>query len=124
MDEIHDFDNTVVAILDSDDDAEAAVDRLGAAGYVNEVLRAEEGKPHLDPEGDSRPEATLKRLFNKFGDQYRVIDERVEKLDHGNLVVSVDTDPVDASETVKIHQDTGGEFIWKLGTSTYTRVGH
>lgn len=123
MEEIHDFDDTVVAILDDSDIAEAVVERLAAAGYEYELLQGEEGRDHLDPEGESGPGATIKRLVNAFGDQYRVIDHLTGKLDEGYLVISVDSDPDEANEAVRILQDHGGEFIWKLGTWTYTQVG-
>lgn len=123
MDEIHDFDDTVVAILDDADIAADVVERLSAAGYDYELLQGEEGKDHLDPEGESGPGATIKRLLNAFGDQYRVIDQLTRELDDGRLVVSVDADPDEAEEAVRILQDHGGEFIWKLGTWTYTQVG-
>jgi hypothetical protein len=123
VDEIHDFDNTVVAIIDDEDNAESAVERLGAAGYDYEVFRGEEGKAHLDSGGESGFGATLQRLLNAFGDQYRVIEQLDAELDKGNLVVSVESEPDDAGEAVRILQDSGGEFIWKLGTWTYTRIG-
>jgi hypothetical protein len=45
------------------------------------------------------------------------------ELDDGNLVISVEAEPDEADEAVRILQDHDGEFIWKLGSWTYTRVG-
>jgi hypothetical protein len=121
--EIHDFDDTVVAILSDPEKAEGAVARLKAAGYDIEVLEGKSGKDHLDPGGESGPVATVKRLLNAFGDQYRVLERLSHELDQGNLVISVEAEPDEADDAVSILQDHDGEFIWKLGTWTYTRVG-
>ena len=123
MSEIHDFDDTVVAFLSDTEKAEMAVAELTAAGYDIEVLEGEEGKKHIDPAGDSGPVATVKRLFNAFGDQYRLLERLAGELDDGNLVISVEAEPDEADEAVGILQDHDGEFIWKLGSWTYTRVG-
>ena len=123
MEEIHDFDDTVVAVLDDREVADEVVGRLTEAGYDYELLEGEEGKAHLDPAGESGPGATLKRLLNVFGDQYRVMEHLHRQLDDGKVVISVDAKPEDADEAVKVLQDNGGEFIWKLGTWTYTRAG-
>lgn len=123
MAEIHDFDDTVVAVLDNREAADEVIDRLTESGYDYELLEGEEGKAHLDPAGDSGPGATLKRLLNVFGDQHRVVDHLNQQLDDGKVVVSVDAKPEDADEAAKVLQDNGGEFIWKFGTWTYTRAG-
>ncbi|MFZ0012943.1 MAG: hypothetical protein WAL25_02395 [Acidimicrobiia bacterium] len=123
MSEIHDFDNTVVAILSQESEAEGALSELTAAGFEVEVLRGQEGKEHLDPAGETGAMATVKRLLNAFGDQYRVIDRLYEELDEGNLVISVDATSDEAGEAVGILQDHDGEFIWRLGTWTHTRIG-
>ena len=121
-DEIHDFDDTVVAVLPDEPSVDDALSDLIAAGYDVEVLRGDEGKAHLDPSGESGPTATIKRLLNAFGDQYRVLDRLNEALDEGRLVISVDSKPDEATEAVEILQDHGGEFIWKLGTWTFTQI--
>jgi hypothetical protein len=38
-------------------------------------------------------------------------------------VISVDTEPDEAAEAIQILQDHGGEYIWKFGTWTFTRIG-
>lgn len=123
MNGIHDFDNTVIAILADRDEAEEAVSELRAAGYEVEVLRGEEGKQHLDPAGETGAMATIKRMLNVFGDQYRIIERLDAELDDGNYAISVDSEPDDATRAVEILQEHGGEFMWKLGTWTYSRVG-
>jgi hypothetical protein len=121
--EIHDFDDTVVAILSDPEAADAAIAELRAAGYDIEILEGEDGKKHLDPAGQSGAIATVKRLVNAFGDQYRLLERLHAELDEGNQVISVDAEPEAAEEAVRILQEHDGEFIWRLGTWTYTRVG-
>lgn len=123
MTDIHDFDDTVVAILDHEPAVTGAVDRLSAAGYDFEVLSGAEGKEHLDPGGEQGAKATVKRLLNAFGDQYRVLDRLRTGLDEGKLVISVDTTPDQAEDAVRILQDHGGDYIWKFGKWTFTRIG-
>lgn len=123
MNEIHDFDDTVIAILADEQEAREVTAELSVAGYEYELLVGEEGKAHLDVAGESGPGATIKRLLNAFGDQYRVIEELNAELDDGKLVISIDSKPNEADEVVRILQESGGEFIWKLGTWTYTKIG-
>lgn len=123
MAETHDFDDTVVAVLDNTEVAGEVVDRLTETGFDHELLEGEEGKAHLDPASDSGPGATLKRLLNVLGDQHRVLDHLNQQLDDGKVVISVDAKPEDADEAAKVLRDNGGEFIWKFGTWTYTRAG-
>jgi DNA-binding NarL/FixJ family response regulator len=121
--DIHDLDDTVVAIIDDPDRARRAVSELRRANYEVEVLQGEEGKQHLDPAGESGPMAAIKRLLNVFGDQYRILERLTAELERGNHVISVDSEPDEATEAVRILQDHDGEFIWKLGTWTYSRIG-
>lgn len=123
MEDIHDFDNTVIAIIEDGDTAEKAVSELRSAGYEVEILQGEEGKQHLDPAGEAGPVATIKRMLNVFGDQYRILERLNAELDDGNRVISVDSEPDEATRAVEILQEHGGEFMWKLGTWTYSRIG-
>ena len=123
MSEIHDFDGTVIAVLSGDSEIRDAVAELGQAGYEVEEIAGEEGKQHLDPTGEQGPAATLKRLLTAFGDQHRVLERLHAELDRGNVVLSVEADPDDAAEVVRILQDNGGEFVWKFGTWTFTQIG-
>lgn len=123
MHDIHDFDDTVVAVLADAAAARKAADELSAAGYEFELLQGEEGQEHLDVTGETGPGATIKRLLNVFGDQYRVMEKLHRELDEGRIVVSVDSPPEESAEAVRILQDNDGDFIWKLGTWTFTRVG-
>jgi len=123
MAENHDFDDTVVAVLDSREAADVVVDCLATSGYDYELLEGEQGKAHLDPARDSGAGATLKRLLKVFGDQHRVLDHLNQQLDDGKVVISIDAGPEEADGAAKVLQDNGGEFIWKFGTWTYTRAG-
>jgi hypothetical protein len=121
--EVHDFDDTVVAVISDRQSADEAAAELTAAGYDVEVLAGSDGQEHLDPAGESGPVATVKRLLNAFGDQYRILDRLNSELDIGNIVISVDAAGEDAEEAVRILNQYEGEFIWKLGAWTYSPVG-
>jgi hypothetical protein len=122
VDEIHDFDDTVVAVFDDPGVVSDVTEELGAAGYRYEVLEGDDGRRHLDPGGETGPGATVKRLLNVFGDQYRVLEHLYEKMDKGAVVVSVEAEPEASGDAVEILQNHDGEFIWKLGAWTYTQV--
>lgn len=121
--EIHEFDNTVVAVLDERPETKDASAALADEGFDFEVLAGDEGKEHLDPAGETSGLATVKRLLNAFGDQHRVLDKLNAHLEAGRTVVSVEIeDDVDSARAVEILKDHGGEFIWKFGTWTFTRI--
>jgi hypothetical protein len=122
VDEIHDFDDTVVAVFDDSSVVPDVTGELAAAGYRYEVLQGDDGRRHLDPGGETGAGATVKRLLNVFGDQYRVLEHLYEKLDEGAVVVSVDAEQGATGDAVEILQNHDGEFIWKLGAWTYTQV--
>jgi precorrin-6B methylase 2 len=119
----HDLENTVVAILDAEPAVADAVTRLGAAGYDYEVLAGEEGRAHLDPGGEEGVVSSIKRIIGTLGDQQRVLRNLDEALASGRSVVSVDTTPDDAAEAIEILREHGGEYVWKFGEWTYTRIG-
>jgi hypothetical protein len=122
MSEIHDFDNTVIAILNPVPAVREASADLRSAGYEVEVLSGESGQEHLDPAGESGVRATLKRLMGAFGDQYRITERLDRELADGRIVISVETKPDDAEHAVRILRDHGGHYIWKLGAWTFTAI--
>ena len=123
MDDIHDFDNTVVAVLSDEATVNEVSAALSAAGYEVEILKGDEGKAHLDAVGQTGAVATIKRLVDAFGDRFRVAEKLERELEKGNVVISVDAKPDEAEEAVNVLREHGADFIWKLGSWTFTRVG-
>ena len=123
MDDIHDFDNTVVAVLSDEATVDEVSAALSAAGYEVEILKGDEGKAHLDAAGQTGAVATIKRLVDAFGDRFRVAEKLERELEKGNVVISVDAKPDEAEEAVNVLREHGTDFIWKLGSWTFTRVG-
>lgn len=123
MDDIHDFDNTVVAVLSDEATVDEVSAALSAAGYEVEILKGDEGKAHLDAAGQTGAVATVKRLVDAFGDRFRVAEKLERELEKGNVVISVDAKPDEAEEAVNVLREHGADFIWKLGSWTFTRVG-
>jgi hypothetical protein len=52
-----------------------------------------------------------------------VLERLSRELDNGKLVISVEAKPDEAEDAIRILRDHGGEFIWKLGSWTFTRIG-
>jgi hypothetical protein len=123
LDDIHDFDNTVVAVLSDEATVDEVSAALSAAGYEVEILKGDEGKAHLDAVGQTGAVATIKRLVDAFGDRFRVAEKLERELEKGNVVISVDAKPDEAEEAVNVLREHGADFIWKLGSWTFTRVG-
>lgn len=122
MSDIHDFDNTVIAILDHDPAVRSATEGLMEAGYEFEVLSGEDGRRHIDSGGEEGLIATVKRLVAAFGDQYRIMDRLDDALAEGKTVISVEMDDDDPAEAIGILRDHGGSYIWKLGEWTFTPI--
>ena len=87
MDDIHDFDNTVVAVLSHEATVDEVSAALSAAGYEVEILKGDEGKAHLDAAGQTGAVATIKRLVDAFGDRFRVAEKLERELEKGNVVI-------------------------------------
>lgn len=121
MAEPHDFNDTVVAILDDRGDVEATGRSLRAAGYEIEVLTGEDGIAHLDP-ASGEETSVFRSMLEVFGDQRRIVDQLTEALEEGKSVISVESDPDEATEAVRILTEHGGHYVWKFGEWTYTRI--
>ncbi len=121
MEDIHSFDNTVVAVLTSGDGVSEALDRLAEAGYEVEVLEAESGSAHLDPEGDEGFWASIKRTASALSDEKRVLERLDAALTEGSVVISVDLDDRDGKEAISILREHG-EYLWKFGDWTFTPI--
>lgn len=122
MPEVHDFDDTVVAIFDQPSVAEEAIRDLKEAGYEYELLEGEDGMRQLDPAGQTGAKATLKRILTAFGDQFRIAERLGAELAKGAVVLSVDAGSEVADDAARILKEHGGEFVWKLGAWTYAQV--
>lgn len=121
MAEPHDFNDTVVAILDDRGDVETTAQALRAAGYETEVLTGEDGIAHLDPTSGEET-SVFRSMLEVFGDQRRIVDQLTEALEEGKSVISVESDPDDATEAVRLLTEHGGHYVWKFGEWTYTRI--
>lgn len=122
-DEQHDFENTVVAILDRAPAVRSASEGLAEAGYEYEILEGEEGREHLDPGSDDGLIGAVRSFIKTFGDQHRIIDRLDDALQAGKLVVSVEIDDEDPGDAISILKEHGGHFIWRLGEWTFAPIG-
>ncbi|CAN5774867.1 hypothetical protein BH23ACT4_BH23ACT4_09110 [soil metagenome] len=121
MDDIHSFENTVVAVLTSGDTANEALDLLAEAGYEVELLEGESGSDHLDPVGDGGFWASIKRAATALGDEKRVLDQLDSALAEGRVVISVDIEDREGKEAVSILREHG-EYVWKFDNWTFTPI--
>lgn len=122
MTEEHDFENTVVAILDRQPAVSDATDRLAEEGYEYEILVGQEGKDHLNPDSEDGLVGAVRSLIRKFGDQHRIVERLEETLDSGRSVISVEIEDEDPESAISILKSHGGSYIWRLGEWTFTPI--
>lgn len=122
MTDQHDFDNTVVAILDQEPAVGDAIEGLARAGYEYELLRGDEGREHIDPSSEDGVMSTVRRLVTVFGDQHRIIDRLDDALARGRFVISIDIDGDNPTDAISILREHGGHYIWRLGEWTFTPI--
>lgn len=67
----HEFENTVVAVLDSEPETGDAVSRLSSKGLIYEVLSGGTERDHIDPQSDNGVLAAVRKLVGVFGDEHR-----------------------------------------------------
>ena len=117
--------NKVVAIFDSHDATEAAVEDLRTNGYDVEVLEGKEGRERLKA-GDEH-EGFFKSLRGVFesalGDEGRILDNVDAELGEGGAFVIVDASRADESEIAEALKEHGGHYLWHFDSWSYVSLG-
>jgi len=123
----HDLSNTVIAILATDPQVDAAVHELTAAGLESEVLNGESGRSHLDADAETGMVARLRQMARALGDETRILRHLDRALAEGRTVISVDIDSDSDSDqaslaaTILEHHD--GKYLWRFGEWSFNRIG-
>jgi hypothetical protein len=123
---VHDLTGTVVAIIDSEEDARAAASALAGEQFDAALFHGEEGRAQLTAEEDEGGLTGLvKKLALAFGDEVRILDRLDKALEIGRSVISVDVaDDEDRSARVAvILEEHGGHDMWRLGEWSFNRIG-
>ena len=122
---MHELTGTVVAIIDSREDAQAAVASLATGQFEAELLHGQEGRAHLSYEEDDSVglSSVVKRLAIAFGDEMRILDRLDRALEAGRSVISVDVDDDRAADVADILEEHGAHDMWRLGEWSFNRIG-
>jgi hypothetical protein len=123
---VHDLTGTVVAIIDSQEDARAAASALSGEQFDATLFHGEEGRARLTTEEDEGGLTGLvKKLALAFGDEVRILDRLDKALETGRSVVSVDVadDEDRAARVGAILEEHGGHDMWRLGEWSFNRIG-
>lgn len=122
---MHELTGTVVAIIDSQEDGDAAVAALAGEQLQAELLYGEEGRAHLSQEDETGPSGVMKKLALAFGDEVRIVDRLDRALEAGRSVVIVDVedDEDKAADVARILEEHGGHDMWRLGEWSFNRIG-
>ncbi len=120
---MHELTGTVVAIIDSQTDAKAALDSLAGGQFDAELLHGEEGRAHLSRDDAEGLSSVVKKLAVAFGDEIRILDRLDRALEDGRSVISVDVDEDHAADVADILEEHGGHDMWRLGEWSFNRIG-
>jgi hypothetical protein len=117
--------NKVVAIFDTDDATDAAVEDLRANGYDVEVLEGDEGRKRLKAEDEHEGFfESLKGAFESaLGDEGQILDNVDAELGEGAAFVVVDASSADESEIAEALKAHGGHYLWHFDTWSYVSLG-
>jgi hypothetical protein len=122
---VHDLTGTVVAIIDSQDDAREAASALTGEQFDAVLLHGEEGRASLSQEDERGLTGLVKKLALAFGDEVRILDRLDKALETGRSVISVDVadDEERATRVATILEEHGGHDMWRLGEWSFNRIG-
>jgi hypothetical protein len=122
---VHDLTGTVVAIIDSQEDARQAASALTGEQFDAVLLHGEEGRAELSQEDEGGLTGLVKKLALAFGDEVRILDRLDKALETGRSVVTVDVadDEERAARVATILEEHGGHDMWRLGEWSFNRIG-
>ena len=119
--------NRVLALLDTPDDAAAAIDALATKGFGRDeifVLCGPKGAERLDMSGsDHGLRGRTYRIMEWMGDEREVLLRSGEHLAAGGLVVTVPTDEDTKPTAARILADHGGHEIAHFGRGHWEPLG-
>ncbi len=119
--------NHVLALLDTPDNAAAAIDELASTGFGRDeisVLCGPKGAERLDVSGsDHGLRGRAYRIMEWMGDEREVLLRSGEHLAAGGLVVTVPTDEDTKSTAARILADHGGHEIAHFGKGHWEPLG-
>ena len=117
--------NKVVAIFDTDDATNAAVEDLRSSGYDVEVLEGDEGRERLktDEEHEGFFESLRGAFESALGDEGQILSNVDAELVEGASFVVVDAESADESEIAEALKEHGGHYLWHFDKWSYVSLG-
>ena len=119
--------DSVVALLDGPDEAEAALEELVAAGFDRErifVLCGPKGAERLDVSGRHHGlRGRVHRLIEWIGDERELLVRSRDHLATGGLVITVPADHRDMSTAARILGAHGGHGMAHFGKRHWEPLG-
>lgn len=117
--------NKVVAIFDTDEATNAAVEDLRANGYEVEVLEGDEGRERLksDEEHEGFFESLRGAFESALGDESQILSNVDAELGEGAAFVVVDATSTDESEIAEALKEHGGHYLWHFDSWSYVSLG-
>lgn len=119
--------NTIIAMMDREQDVRAALDDYVAAGLPENqffVLSGKDGAARLDPSGKGHGmRGRLSRLMDRFGDQTEILEQHARHMEQGGFGVAVPAteDQVEAVSDI-LHRH-GAHDAYHLGEGHWERIG-
>ena len=119
--------NTVMALLDDEEQVKAVIDELVGAGFPKEeiyVLGGREGVEKLDPTGEKHGlRGRLVRLLERFGEETLLLERHAAHLERGGFSVVVPADDHQVSTASEILHRHGAHHAFHLGEGHWEPLG-
>jgi hypothetical protein len=119
--------NTVIALMDSEEEMSKAFEELTAAGVPESelfVLAGKRGAERLDPSGRSHGiRGRLSRLIDYFGDQREILERHAHHMEGGGFGVAVPADEDQLESVADILLRHGAHDAYHLGKGHWEPIG-
>jgi hypothetical protein len=119
--------NSVMALLDAEEDVKAAIEELRAAGFPKDeiyVLGGHAGAQRLDPSGKAHGlRGRLLRLLERFGEETRLLEQHAAHMERGGFGLVVPAAEDQAARASKILHRHGAHDVYHLGKGHWESLG-
>ena len=119
--------DTIIALLDDEDEARKAIEELTDAGFPGKeiyVLRGKAGAEKLDPTGKGHGvRGRLLRLMERFGEETRLLEQHAAHLERGGFAMAVPAADEQVAKAWEILARYGAHDAYHLGKGHWEPIG-
>jgi hypothetical protein len=119
--------DTIMVLLDGEDEVRKAIEELAAAGFPGDaiyVLGGKQGAERLDPTGKAHGvRGRLLRLMERFGEETRLLEQHAAHLERGGFGMVVPAADEQVSKAWEILRRHGAHDAYHLGKGHWEPIG-